>query len=65
VKVEKIKDAILALSNEERLELEFWFSDCWDQEMSRDFSQGGRGASLVDRVDADIQAGKFRPLSQR
>jgi hypothetical protein len=63
--IEAIKDAILALPEKERLELESWLADRWDEQMAKDFSHGGRGADLVGRVDAEIDAGSFRPLGKR
>ena len=33
-------------------------------DMQRDFSPGGRGHHLVDRVKADIRAGKFKPMPE-
>jgi len=62
--VEAIKDAILALPEQEQIELEEWLADRWDAQMERDFSPGGRGAKLMERVDAEIDAGKFRSLDR-
>lgn len=63
--IEAIKDAILALPEEDRLRLEDWLADQWDEQMERDFSAGGRGTALVDRIDAEIAAGEFRPFDRR
>lgn len=60
--VQAIREAILALSREDRLELEEWLADRWDAEMERDFAAGGRGSTLVEQVDAEIDAGGFREL---
>ena len=61
--VELLKEEIGALSEEERHLLASWLNgldgDEWDQEMERDFSPGGRGGHLLDKVKADIAAGKF------
>jgi len=38
--------------------------DEWDRQMQTDFSPGGRGAKLVERVKADVRAGKFRPMDE-
>jgi hypothetical protein len=62
VTIRAIKDAILALPEEQRLELEDWLSEQWDAQMSKDFSRGGRGTALIEHVDAEIETGKFRPL---
>ena len=61
--LELLKEEIVALSDEERQALAVWLngldSDAWDYEMARDFSPGGRGEHLLDKVKADIAAGKF------
>lgn len=62
--VPAIKDAILALSREDRLELEEWLADRWDAEMERDFSEGGSGPGLIERIDAGIDTRALRRLSQ-
>jgi hypothetical protein len=36
--------------------------DEWDLEMVRDFSPGGRGAALVEKVMREIADGKSRPM---
>lgn len=64
--VEAIKEAIADLSDEQKLALAAWLNeqtmDEWDRQMQRDFSAGGRGYHLVDKVKADVRAGKFRPM---
>lgn len=64
--VEAIKDAIAGLRDDERHSLAAWIQeldyDAWDRQMVKDFSPGGRGAHIVERVKADIAAGKFRPV---
>jgi hypothetical protein len=66
--VETLKEAIVRLPEEERHSLALWLNglDCdeWDREMAEDFSPGGRGAHLLDKVQADIAAGKFRPVEE-
>jgi hypothetical protein len=34
----------------------------WDKQMAEDFSAGGRGARLLEEVDAAIDRGDFKPL---
>jgi hypothetical protein len=67
--LEALKQAIGELTAEEREALATWLyeqqMDGWDREMQRDFSPVGRGASLVEKVKADIHAGKFRPMDER
>ncbi len=36
----------------------------WDREMERDFAPGGKGEGLLAKVEADIAAGKFRPVEE-
>ena len=66
--VETLKEAIVRLPEEERHCFALWLNglDCdeWDREMAEDFSSGGRGAHLLDRVKADIAAGKFQPVEE-
>jgi hypothetical protein len=38
--------------------------DEWDRQMQKDFSPGGRGMRVVEKVEADIRAGKFRPMDE-
>ena len=66
--VQSLKEAIVGLPEEERHSLALWLNgldyDDWDKEMVKDFSPGGRGAHLVDKVKADIAAGKFRHVEE-
>jgi len=61
--VESIKEAISGLPEENRVSLATWLNlqtmDEWDKQMQRDFSPGGRHHHLVDRVKADIRAGRI------
>ncbi len=66
--VEAIKAAIEQLSEPERRKLADWFTEleeqAWDAEMERDFSRGGRGHHLVEKINQEIDQGKFAPLEQ-
>jgi len=66
--VEAIKQAIVHLSESERKQLANWFEEleeeAWDKEMERDFSDGGRGAHLLERIDREIEAGNFTSLEE-
>ena len=66
--VEAIKDAIAGLPAEERHSLAAWLNeleyDAWDREMVKDFSPGGRGAALAERVKRQIAEGKARPMEE-
>jgi hypothetical protein len=60
-----IKEAILALPRAERLALEEWLADQWDAEMAQDFSPGGRGATEIEGVDAEIASRALAPMKPR
>ena len=66
--VEAIKQEISHLSEPERKELVDWIEEleekAWDQEMERDFAPGGRGERLRAEVQADIAAGRTKPLAE-
>jgi hypothetical protein len=66
--VQAIKAAIEQLSEPERRELSEWFAQLeeqvWDAEMERDFTPGGRGHHLVERINREIDEGKFTPLGK-
>ena len=66
--VETLKEAINELPEEERHSLAAWLNgldyDDWDKEMERDFSPGGRGFHLVERVKREIAEGKARPMQE-
>jgi len=64
--VDAIKDAITGLPDEDKIMLATWLClqtmDEWDRQMARDFAPGGQGVHVIDKVKADIRAGKFRPM---
>ena len=66
--VETLKEAIVGLPEEERYSLAAWINgldyDDWDREMAEDFSPGGRGAHLVEKVKRQITEGKARPMTE-
>ena len=66
--LDAIKEAIAELPTKKKAALAAWLSeqemDEWDREMKKDFSPGGRGMRLVEKVKADIRAGKFRPMDE-
>lgn len=63
--LEAIKAAIEQLTEPERRNLADWFTElegkAWDAEMERDFSPGGRGHRLVEKINQEIDKGKFAP----
>ncbi len=66
--VDAIKDAIVHLSEPERRQLADWFGeleeDAWDRQMEQDFSAGGRGEHLSEKVYSEISEGKFTSLEE-
>ena len=66
--VETIKAAIERLNEPDRRALADWFQEveeqAWDAEMERDFSPGGRGEAVVEKIDQEIESGKFTPLDE-
>ena len=63
--VKEIETAITKLSSRELAELSAWFADyhatAWDEQIEQDL-EAGRLDALLDEVDAEIEAGKARPL---
>ena len=66
--VEAIKEAITALPEDERHSLVSWLNeldyDEWDKLMVKDFSPGGRGMALVEKVKREIAEGKTIALEE-
>jgi len=60
--VEAIKEVIARLPEYERHALAAWLNgldyDDWDRQMMADFSPGGRGMALLERVCDEIGHGK-------
>jgi hypothetical protein len=63
----EIEKAVDALSSEELAKLAAYIARhdkaVWDEEIGRDFSPGGKHAAVLDKIDAEIDAGNFTPLS--
>jgi hypothetical protein len=66
--VQAIKAAIEELTEPERRELADWFEqleeESWDAEMKQDFAPGGRGHHLLERINQEIDDGKFTPIEK-
>ena len=66
--VEAIKAAIEDLPEPERRKLAEWLEElgeqAWDAEMERDFSPGGRGRHLVEKIDQEIDRHGFTSLHE-
>jgi hypothetical protein len=62
----EIEAEIAGLSSEDRQALLAWMIEAdrkaWDEQISRDFSEGGAGMKLLADVDEQIACGNFRPL---
>jgi hypothetical protein len=66
--IEAIKNAIAALPVEERHSLVSWLNeleyDSWDKQMDKDFSPGGRGMALIEKVKLEIAEGSTITLQE-
>jgi len=63
----EIQHAIEDLSEDERAKLATWVAErdfgAWDTEIERDFSAGGAGSALLERVRKQVRSGKSQPLA--
>ncbi len=54
------------LSPDDRQALLAWFIEAdrkaWDEEIGRDFSEGGPGMKVLAEIDEEIERGNFGPL---
>jgi hypothetical protein len=66
--VESIKQAIAELGAEEKTSLATWLIEQdaaeWDRQMEEDFSPGGALMALVEEAEADVRAGRTKPLDE-
>jgi hypothetical protein len=66
VSLAEIEKAVDALLSEELARLAAYIAHhdnhIWDQEIERDFSPGGKHAAVLEKIDAEIDAGNFTPL---
>ena len=57
--IEALKNAITVLPQDAQAALAAWLNlqtmDAWDREMQSDFSPGGRGHHLVEKVKSQIR----------
>jgi hypothetical protein len=64
----EIQRAIEALPEEEQAQPATWVADrdsaAWEAEMERDFSPGGAGAALLEKVRRQVRSGKSKPWAQ-
>jgi len=64
----EIQHAIQALPVEQQASLAAWLSERdrlqWDLELEEDFSPGGAGIALLDRVRAQVGRGESKPMAE-
>ena len=62
----EIEEAVGRLNREELAKLAAYVAKrdklSWDEQLEEDFSAGGKHASSSEKIDAEIDAGNFRPL---
>ncbi|MGA2145721.1 MAG: hypothetical protein ABSH49_12255 [Bryobacteraceae bacterium] len=65
--VADIQHAIEGLPSEQQTALLDWLSERdrlqWDAQIERDFSPGGAGMDLLDRVKTKVQRGESTPMA--
>jgi predicted transcriptional regulator len=66
--LEAIKRAITELPEREKSSLLAWLNEqdarAWDNQVKEDFSAGGAGMALIERWDAEINAGRSVPIEE-
>jgi hypothetical protein len=66
VSLTEIEHAVKELSREELPKLAAFIARqdklVWDEELEQDFSPGGKHAAALEKIDAEIGAGNFRPM---
>jgi hypothetical protein len=64
----EIQQAIENLPAEQQASLVAWLSERdrrqWDLDLAQDFSPGGAGMPVLDRVRAQVAGGGSKPMSQ-
>jgi hypothetical protein len=66
VSLTEIEEAVKGLSREELAKLAAFIAHqdklIWDEELEQDFSLGGKHATALEKIDAEIDAGHFKPM---
>jgi hypothetical protein len=66
VSLTEIEEAVRRLNREELAKLAAYIAKqdklSWDEQLEEDFSPGGKHASALEKIDAEIDTGNFRPL---
>lgn len=64
--LKEIEEAVKNLTPPELTQLAAYITRqdglAWDEQIEADFSPGGKHAAALDKLDAEIDAGKFNPL---
>jgi hypothetical protein len=64
----EIQQAIENLPAEQQARLVAWLSERdrrhWDLDLAQDFSPGGAGMPVLDRVRAQVASGESKPMAQ-
>jgi hypothetical protein len=64
----EIQHAIEALPAEQQASLADWLSERdrrqWDLELEQDFSPGGAGMALLDRIQVEVDRGESKPMAE-
>ena len=62
----EIEEGVGRLNREELAKLAAYIAKqdklFWDEQLKEDFSPGGKHASALEKIDAEIDARNFRPL---
>jgi hypothetical protein len=62
----EIEEAVKGLNREEIAKLAGYIARqdklVWDEQLEEDFSSSGKNAAALQKIDAEIDAGNFRPL---
>ena len=63
----EIERAVGRLSPEELVKLAAYVAHhdnlAWDKQLEEDFARGGKHEKVLEKIDAEIDAGKLTPLS--
>jgi hypothetical protein len=66
VSLTEIEEAVKGLNREKLAKLAAYIAKqdklAWDEQLEEDFSPGGKHASALEKIDAEIDPGNFRPL---
>jgi hypothetical protein len=62
----EIEEAVKSLNREELAKLAAYIARTdklvWDEQLEEDFSPGGKHAATLEKIDAEIDTGNFRPM---